>query len=859
MNTVTSRRLTLLAYILGFLFIMALLLGGITPPLNGGLYDQFMRLGPPVPPAKVLLITSSEPPQLSQMDRLSAKAAAANARALLLAPDVVSPSQSSLPLYQLGKQGLSVCVPSMEHGIHRSMSGDCRIAAIATELGVEGGGQNRQYLIDYAGGTSHIPRLSLRQAIDDEWLEQLANDRLLMIESARDMDAHLATPLDGSFGLSLAEYQAYAIDTMLRERMITAPGPSVIAIGVIVVLLLSGVVAQWLPATTAGVIALLTMAAVTVTSWWVLHYFQLWLPVTELNLAAFLSLLIAGQTRRVAEEREVDGIERRLVGMIATRLRARGIADANNPWRHVQRFVTQHLNLSRSILLELPTGTQHLVEVASAGCSIDDIVERRRDHRREPFKQALAARQATQLGSQFLQQSDDAEIEYLTPLLHAGQVVGYWYAAVDRALSEPLRPAPADINLFANQTATLLAQWRADNEQYLASKRWRRYLPGHWPRRYRSLVHAAGQIDDRMLALERVLNGLSRAILVFDLFGRLRLTNNAAEQLARQKDLAIYTTDGLSLLTQWCGLTEPQARELLRDTIVSHRQFDLPVSGIELDTPHVLNVAPVLSRAPSEDGKVMDGNDTQGILLELRDVSRLHQSHRWFQDLVGQFAQKVRNDLEAVSLAWTRVRPTLDEDQERVAAVLDRRLPAAAAGMQMIEEHAESMQNWDQAAVVPLDVRDAINEAIQQTAVAQNQARVSVHTELPQFLHLAFAGYGELTDLLKAGLNLLLEDASSGSQIRLIVSDVVADATSNGLPLVRIAMSNEGYGVPAEHVEQLMQDVASVVDSVAADDLLGQLAARKSQVDSWGARLILDSAIGHGFTVTIDLKGLKLD
>jgi len=152
------------------------------------------------------------------------------------------------------------------------------------------------------------------------------------------------------------------------------------------------------------------------------------IPQVDLLLASLVGCIAAMLGRRREEEVEVGRVQQQLTGVVAQRLARKHLAEATDPWPEVQRFLTLHLNLSRSILLELPSSNHHVREVVSHGCSIDDIDERRRDVRRSPYAEAVSNRQPTELSRPFLKPELATGVDFLTPLRFGPELVGFWYA-----------------------------------------------------------------------------------------------------------------------------------------------------------------------------------------------------------------------------------------------------------------------------------------------------------------------------------------------------------------------------------------------------------------------------------------------
>ena len=322
--------------------------------------------------------------------------------------------------------------------------------------------------------------------------------------------------------------------------------------------------------------------------------------------------------------------------------------------------------------------------------------------------------------------------------------------------------------------------------------------------------------------------------------------------LVAQK-ISVYSVSSTEALSDWCGLSEADARDLLRDVVLNHESFDLPITGLTLGTPHVAHIRIIRTERDQNavsTNAVSPPFEILGVLMEFLDVSRLHQSHRWFEDITAHFAQKLRNDLEAVSLAWQRVGPALGKT--RASDVIDRRLVDAARSISIIQDHVEQTLHWDQSGIVPLDARICAQQAAQILQSAAAGAPVEIKLQMPAFVDLVFARHAELVDVFSAALRVLIDDVVAGGKI-----EVTAQSRPDSrAPAVEFTFRNEGYGMPLHHVESAMLAAASV--RPGEQDALGLLAERANAVERWGADVKVNAEVGMGFEIIIRLRSLQL-
>ena len=488
-----NRRLTFGALVIALALIGGLRGLGVTTRLNTGFYDEMMRTAPARESSSVLLLNRANLVQPDQRHELLNRAASAGVLGVVWLDPLDAPQNIPIPIWpaarvavegniepgrvQLVWEGQSSewawCRFDMQHGVHRQAAlrqiveeseRVCVQTAVAESLRKRL--PSNQFLIDFSGGASHIPQLSWTQALQGDWLGSLGQNRVLLVAPADGRGPNLATPLDDRFGITEAELQAFVLDTLLMERAIEAPSAGTLWLIVAATLMLSALIMQLLPTVTAGALTAGLMLTTILACWVALHQWHFWLPVSEIQLALLAGFVVTSQSRRVAEEAEVGRLQRNLTGIVARQVPAATFVDSEHPWDDTLLFLTQHLNLTRTILLELPVGAHHLAVIVSHGCAIDDLSEKRRDRRRSPYREALAQNGPTKIARRFLKRQDPNHEEYMIPLTFAGELLGFWYACIDLGIDSSKRPSMHDLHLFAAHTAALLARSRADRKSY---------------------------------------------------------------------------------------------------------------------------------------------------------------------------------------------------------------------------------------------------------------------------------------------------------------------------------------------------------------------------------------------------------
>ena len=194
-----------------------------------------------------------------------------------------------------------VAVPPAEFGIHRRSAVSVTLekgdsaptleAVVAARSGgdVHAPGQG-SFLVSFNHVREWLPRVSAKRVLDDGLIPALVVGRAVLIGLA-DAPSYpgLHAPIAGQGnGLTLLEYQGFALDTLLGNRQIRTM-PSAVTLSLMLIVGLASLLSyQWLGLQAGGWLSGGVVAVWIVLGWILLHVLRIWLPVIELATAQVL-------------------------------------------------------------------------------------------------------------------------------------------------------------------------------------------------------------------------------------------------------------------------------------------------------------------------------------------------------------------------------------------------------------------------------------------------------------------------------------------------------------------------------------------------------------------------------------------
>jgi signal transduction histidine kinase len=523
-----------------------------------------------------------------------------------------------------------------------------------------------------------------------------------------------------------------------------------------------------------------------------------------------------------------------------------GFYESAEHWAQVVNLVDQTLDLRRLIFLERVEDDHRVHEIKSLRCNINDIDERRRDFERRPYSTAIEEGGPLLLTKPYLKSpGEDAEVEYLVPLVFAGDVVGFWAFGIDPERLEQRDEFEQMVQTFANQIAELLYhRQQREHEVRTESRALNRYLRLEGGGEMRRRVgYALKSIEQRHSLLDRVLGGLDTAIVVYDLFGRILTVNSAMEAMAGDHQLPIYDMTALDLLTRLTDMDPRQARQVLNYLTLQSKSRRIPVMLDENQSQNYLLMMKPLGRdSASNVNSEATAFDISGLLFEIIDVSAISALCGMKESLVQRYIWDMRNDLESIQMGTDLLQSekTGSDQRQRVSSIVQEKLQALALKLSSVEKDIKtSVQTIDREGY-PLDTMSRLETILRDIDAAATEHGIRFVVDMPSFFTLVLAQPAEFDRLVHSILTILLNDAAVDTEIRIRVW-LEEDK-------VRYQFTNTGFGLPDDDLQRFLRATGHAVseDFRVLHDCITAL-------QCWGGGLEASSAVGKGFRFEFSL------
>ena len=467
--------------------------------------------------------------------------------------------------------------------------------------------------------------------------------------------------------------------------------------------------------------------------------------------------------------------------------------------------------------------------------------------KRTPYSTAIEEQKPILLDKPYLTTLDNEEQQYLAPLIFAGDILGFWAFTIIPSEVRASQKFHDLTQAFMKQISEILfyrQQWESQERQN--KKNILTYLtfnPG--TPSYQMLSKSLALLDKRIGEQQQVFNSLNTGGVLYDLFGRVLLLNNAMEELAKSENLRLYNLTAMDFIAAVTGYDSIEAKDIMQRAIFDKETLSLPVTHFKAGRDYILHIQPL----QLEDTHQLTNPNEQvfeiiGILCELEDVTELKAIYRLKEQMFERFNFQMRNDFASMVFALSILEDTTTSTDDKAFALysikgkIDETLATLeSVNKQMsinVENLAESLGSY------PINAQVAIKEAVTNLSDYAALRSIKIHLTCPRLLSLVLASPNELNTSFHALLTLMINDTFEGADLWIAIEEKNEWVT--------VFFRNNGIGIASNTLEQSPGPLSPLsTEELKIHEVI-------SWVNYWEGRIEFFSQLGKGSTVTLMLK-----
>lgn len=760
------------------------------------------------------------------------------------------------------KKDLTLFEFSSSAGVYRSFSvsrGDETILSLLNEEkngSIGANGADYHGFFNYTLRPGLLPNMTAQQALSGGVIKELFEDKLVFVQASPNA-SYEPLPLADSLAqnqVSYIELQALAAETLYHNYDLKLLPFALKALFLLVLYFAIFFLLQVINAN-----GILLLEGLLLTSGVVLAYlfftaFNLVFPFGELFLSQLMVLLQFLMSEKRRESRILSSRAARLKARLSQKIQPDTFLKAEDPWKNLHIFIDQHLHMRRSILLARVEKEHRVKAIHSLNCTIDDIEEQRRDFQRAPYSTAIELQRPYRLtNKKYFKDVTASEVEYVVPLIFAGEVLGFWALTIDPEKNWSSTVFEQNLMRFAGELSELLYHRNRYVTWQTRENRFFRQIVNlnYAVKEQHELDASIEMLERRVDLLQNVFSGNSSALVLYNLFGQVLTSNQKMDKLASSLDLKLFTISAHDALIQLTGESSSQIKKLMLQITLHHRVVEWPISSPNLDSEYVLRVRPVEREARRNED--VSPFWLAGILFEFIDVHLVQQVVERKRGLYRYYFNKLDSKLAAIKAVAAQLENQASEHHQQQLAQLNS-LFDEVSQFSTETRHMLELQHHSNE-LLPVNPMQIIKTNIRKNTKLIKSKGVKVEYHWPEIPPLCLASVDQFERLLNLIFSLLVNDSQADEGVLTVSLRDFSD--DHNQHRIEAHFSNNGYGVPKEQFESL--NSRESVELFSESNELAKLLYFARQIEEWGAELEISTDLGKGFRIKLCLPAFEAE
>lgn len=695
-----------------------------------------------------------------------------------------------------------------------------------------------KYYINFNNHTT-LPKVSFKRLLNNGLIEELITDHHIIFGyEKRILEVGLNTPAIQNTGyLTVMQYFGYSLLTLLENNTIEYFNIYQEVLMMLFFLIVGLILHKILNIKYSILTVLFGFIVLYSITWILLDFFHIWIPVTEICVLIMLVSFLINWMNNEKRKKNESMILLSTAEQMRERISHKTFFNSDSYWDYVASLITQMLSLNKVILLEKVEHDHRLFEIKSIGCDFSDISEQRRDYEREPYISAINAREPIVVKDRILFKNlQEDEIQYVVPLLHSGQVLGFWIFTTNKATPNQVISFQNIIESFSSEISELLYQrleWKLNQSNQ--KKSWFKFFSIiSLSNTNKKIQETLTLIEKRLSLLETVINRIENGIVLYDMFGRVYHINKNMQELLTSIEVLPFNITGEDLISNLCDLSTQKSKTIFRHASMQQEPFVLEVKKT-LKEGHSFLIKGV---SISKDDLGENFNDTflfdnYGILIEIIDITSFKEQ----VDLKTEVIKETNSQLKE------QLKPILEEIIAKTDdnIHLKEQIDSFLFTFNKMEDIVSQDVFFGSKQYYPVDIKVYLQRVIK--FLHQDLLDSLIETELNNKVNigLAFVNPLNIQNILVWFMRFLIEDGIQDSKIYIDFEEEKH--------YVIIQMRNEGFGIPNDKFQEIL------LSNIEPDELIfKKLRESIKFIEKIGGKVISHSHHGEGVMFSVYLK-----
>ena len=332
-----------------------------------------------------------------------------------------------------------------------------------------------------------------------------------------------------------------------------------------------------------------------------------------------LQFVLTLRHKNVLTHRAINKLRVRSAARLQDRLRPPSFYASDDFWDHISIMINQTIDFNRLTFFEVLPESDLLV-ARSAADRDGSLQINEFSWRDELYRKIFDTRTPGKV-DEFFKKEEGPLDQYLCPLTFSGEVLGAWVLSIDASDAKKIPQFSSVLSDCSHQIAQMIFHRRKFQDREKVTfhfKKW--FTLDKDEEACEELSNTLSLLKQHFTILENLLGGMSSAIVVYDVFGRVLDVNEKMFDLLNEEGHDPHKISAMELIKKIGHKDETQIRALLRHVIFEHTEISLPARLKTLPkSQFVLRLRPLpLTREVLSDPAPFL---IRGIVCELLDVT----------------------------------------------------------------------------------------------------------------------------------------------------------------------------------------------------------------------------------------------
>jgi len=709
--------------------------------------------------------------------------------------------------------------------------------------------QEADYRVHFGKGLDEFPQLKLKRILAGGLVSELVEQRSVIIGLAQPSNLpglHTPLAMTHDIMISMPEYHALALNTLLNEEHITTFNFQVELVFFLILMFLNLLIYQRFTIHKTLRVTLIVMGIYVILAWLLYHSVLIWLPLVEMLIAQSLLYLFDFQHKSLTSDKALRETLVESSFKIEDRVNSESYA-TDEYWAQVIVMSHDLLDLTRLIILEWHPDHTHANEIKALHCSLADIDKQQRRYNRKPYTTAIKKKGALHLNKPLLKPTEVAEEQYLVPLFFDDEVQGFWVLTIETAK----QPNPTRFDIGIKDLALQMGKSLYHRQQWLLchqadQKRLMRYF--HFESGellHKALDKSITALEHRLSVLENLMNDSETPTILYDVFGGAIQVNQSMNALSHIFGLTPHKMSALGFMMEISQMEMETARNYFRDILLKQGKIVQQVKlSASIERVYILNMQLFYYQEKSEGSEQAI---KQGVLCQLFDVTQMKLQSSLKEQVAERLIFQFRNDMQSILMASQLLTSdkTGESERQMVGGILQNKVSSHLNILKEVEAQLnadlDATSTTSQFETYPVDPKEAVSEAMKNVAEAAIERQVKLQSHIPDLVSLVFAAPNALTLVISSILTLLIEDAVSNT-------DITIDMIERDNSLI-YHLKNSGFGMPNERFQDYL-----FKPEVESSETFKAIHVALKWLKRWEGTLTAESQVGQGMSFELRLR-----